>query len=75
MKEWAEFFHKGNCDKCVPCREGIYRILKMMESERIDKKILDDLFFAMEESSFCSLGRSIPETFRGAINKLLKFTP
>ena len=72
MREWAEFLHGGNCDKCVPCREGVYRILKMLDKGKINKKLLKDLFFVLEETSFCSLGKIIPKTFQGTIKKLLK---
>ena len=71
MKKWADFFLEENCDKCIPCREGSYRIAEMIKKEKIDKKILDDLFLVLEESSFCALGRGIPLPFRGLITKLL----
>ena len=72
MKEWADFFHKGNCDKCVPCREGVYRIKEMMKKGRVDKKLLDDLFFVLENTSFCGLGKIAPRPFKGTISKLMK---
>lgn len=72
MKEWAEFFNSGNCDKCTPCREGIYRINEMLRKGKIDKELLKDIFFVMEKTSFCSLGKGIPETFKDTISKLLK---
>jgi len=71
MKKWVEFFYKENCDKCVPCREGVYRIKEMLEKGKIDKKILDDLFFVMEETSFCALGQIAVVPFRSLINKIL----
>jgi len=30
MGKWADFFMKGNCDKCVPCREGLFRLKQMI---------------------------------------------
>ncbi len=36
MKKWANFFLEGNCDKCTPCREGLYRIMEMIEEEDFD---------------------------------------
>ena len=72
MKGWAEFFHTGNCDKCVPCREGTYRILKMMEGGKIDKDLLEDFLFVLKETSFCALGKGVPTPFEGVIAKLLK---
>ena len=71
MKKWADFFIKGNCDKCVPCREGVYRISEMVKTRKIDKKILEDLCFVLENTSFCPLGKSAAISFKSLINKLI----
>jgi len=70
METWADFFVKGNCDKCVPCREGSYRILEMIKHRKIDKQKLEELYFSLEQTSFCPLGKSIPTAFRSLIQKL-----
>jgi NADH:ubiquinone oxidoreductase subunit F (NADH-binding) len=70
MKKWAEFFLKGNCDKCVPCREGVYRINEMVRTRKIDCKILSDLFFVMEQTSFCPLGKGATLPFKSLCDKL-----
>jgi NADH:ubiquinone oxidoreductase subunit F (NADH-binding) len=72
MERWAEFFHLGNCDKCVPCREGAYRIYEMVKKRELDYAVLDELFLSLSESSFCALGRSIPVPFRSLIEKVIK---
>jgi|WetSurMetagenome_2_1015567.scaffolds.fasta_scaffold147809_2 [NiFe] hydrogenase diaphorase moiety large subunit len=72
MKKWAEFFHVGNCDKCVPCREGAYRIYEMVKSKKLDYEVLDSLFLSLKESSFCALGRGIPTPFQSLIEKVIK---
>lgn len=71
MRTWIDFFMAENCDKCTPCREGSYRILEMVRDRKFDKQKLEDIFFVLEETSFCALGRSIPLPFRSAIKKLL----
>lgn len=70
MREWAEFFVKGNCDKCVPCREGTYRMLEMIKKK--DLTGIEDIFFTLSNSSFCSLGRFAPCPFESLINKVIK---
>lgn len=70
MKFWIVFFMRENCDKCTPCREGTYRILKMLEKKKLDKKVLEELFFVLENTSFCYLGKSVVVPFRSAIKKL-----
>lgn len=83
MEKWADFFLWGNCDKCVPCREGVYRLMEIIKKEKDgsvrpslrefkekNKKILEDLFFILEQTSFCALGKGVVVPFRSLINKL-----
>ncbi|PIS41441.1 MAG: hypothetical protein COT25_03085 [Candidatus Kerfeldbacteria bacterium CG08_land_8_20_14_0_20_42_7] len=53
LRFWVDFFMKRNCDKCVPCREGLLRIREMVDKKKFDKKTLDDLYFVLENTSFC----------------------
>ena len=71
MKKWAQFFLEQNCDKCVPCREGVYRIQEMLKQNKIDQKILDDLFLVLDQSSYCALGRMVVVPFKSLIKKVL----
>ena len=71
MKKWAQFVLDENCDKCAPCREGMFRIKEMISSKKLDKKTLEDIFFAMENTSFCPFGKNAPGPFRDIINKLM----
>jgi NADH:ubiquinone oxidoreductase subunit F (NADH-binding) len=70
MRYWIEFIMNGNCDKCVPCREGTYRIYEMLESGNLDKKELSDLLDVLEKTSFCALGKGVAIPFRSLISKL-----
>jgi len=74
MKKWAQFFNKENCDKCVPCREGLYRIEEIVNKKVItteDKAILNELFTTIEQTSLCPLGKIASTPFKSAIEKLL----
>lgn len=74
MKKWAEFFFEENCDKCVPCREGTYRILEIINKKQLsqkDKEALYDIFNVMEKTSFCPLGRNAVLPFKTAMEKLI----
>jgi len=71
MEKWADFFLKANCDKCVPCREGVFRLAKIIKSKELDRSLLEDIFFVMEKTSFCPLGRTIPVPFKTLIDKLI----
>lgn len=71
MENWADFFLQGNCDKCVPCREGIYRLKQAILQKNFKKQELETLFNTLEKASFCALGRGAATPFRGLINKVL----
>ncbi len=74
-KEWVSFILKGNCDKCTPCREGYYRISEILEKGlyKMDKEILEDIFFVLKETSFCSLGSSAITPLKGIMEKIIKY--
>lgn len=72
MQKWATFFLKENCDKCVPCREGIYRINEMVKSKKLNKQAIEDILFVMKETSFCPLGRNAYKPFQTLMEKIIK---
>lgn len=72
MKKWADFFIKENCDKCVPCREGTFRIKELLNDKKIDRSKLEEIFFTLKETSFCSLGKSVPIPFESLLNKVYR---
>ncbi|MBT4849810.1 hypothetical protein HON36_03075 [Candidatus Parcubacteria bacterium] len=71
MRRIMEFFMEENCDKCTPCREGTYRLMQMIRDRSIDKKVLDDLLFVLENTSFCALGKMVVPPMRSAVKKLI----
>lgn len=71
MKQWTDFFLAENCDKCLPCREGIYRLSKMIEKKKVDRKLLKDMTFILKETSFCGLGKISAIPFNSLIDRLL----
>jgi NADH:ubiquinone oxidoreductase subunit F (NADH-binding) len=72
MKKWADFFAKENCDKCTPCREGMFRIVKMLEGGKIDRALMGELLFVLKETSFCALGRGAVIPFESLLKKVYK---
>jgi len=70
LQKWANFFNKENCDKCVPCREGVYRIKEMVDNHKIDEQALEDILFVMNETSFCALGKAAVVPFKSLIEKI-----
>ncbi|MDD4607098.1 MAG: NADH-ubiquinone oxidoreductase-F iron-sulfur binding region domain-containing protein [Patescibacteria group bacterium] len=71
MHEWSQFLLQGNCDKCVPCREGLYRINELIENKNLDLKVWQDILNTMQLSSLCPLGQCAPQTFYDLIHKII----
>ncbi len=71
MKNWVDFYVSQNCDKCAPCREGLFRIKELLYQNNLDQKILNDIFDALQKTAFCPLGRLAAAPFKTAIAKLL----
>jgi len=69
MKKWVDFLLEGNCDKCTPCREGLFRIMEMIKKKNFNE--VEDMFFVMEETSLCPLGRVAVTPFRSLLKKIL----
>lgn len=72
MRYWAEFYAKENCDKCTPCREGSMRILQMLKNGEVNKQRFYEIFLALEQSSFCSLGRGMSAPYKTLLEKVIK---
>jgi NADH:ubiquinone oxidoreductase subunit F (NADH-binding) len=72
MKKWIEFFYAENCGKCVPCREGVYRIREILEKEKINYEDMKEILFNLRESSFCPLGKTVAVPFESLIEKIIE---
>ena len=63
LLSWAGFFHRESCGKCVPCREGTYRLweiakrLKKNDLREKDRENIEDILWTLSNSCFCPLGR------------------
>ncbi|MCX6758266.1 MAG: hypothetical protein NTX14_00995 [Candidatus Nealsonbacteria bacterium] len=70
MKKWTLFFIKENCGKCVPCREGVYRLNEMLLFKSFDVKAALEITAVLKETSFCPFGKGVANSFESLINKL-----
>jgi NADP-reducing hydrogenase subunit HndC len=63
---YTEFLARESCGKCVPCREGLRQMLRILnritagEAEEGDVELLEDLGEVLQEASLCALGKSAP---------------
>jgi formate dehydrogenase len=61
------FFEHESCGQCTPCRVGTAKAVKLMERDRWDRSLLEELSQAMEDASICGLGQAAPNPLRCAI--------
>lgn len=79
LLSWMDFFHRESCGKCVPCREGTFRLWEIAKrfrdgeiSDR-DKQAVKDIIWTLQRSTFCPFGRFAATAFSDAIEKLKIF--
>ncbi|WP_298679558.1 NAD(P)H-dependent oxidoreductase subunit E [uncultured Lentibacter sp.] len=61
------FFEDESCGQCTPCRVGCEKAVKLMQAERWDKALLEELSSAMVDASICGLGQAAPNPIRMTI--------
>ncbi len=63
---FIEFLVSESCGKCVPCREGIYRMNEILhdicagKGKKGDLELLERMAEAIKDGSLCALGGSAP---------------
>ncbi|TEB08408.1 NADP-reducing hydrogenase subunit HndC [Pelotomaculum schinkii] len=63
---YLNFLAEESCGKCVPCREGIKRMLEILNDiyrgrgQAGDMELLLEICDAVKEASLCGLGKSAP---------------
>jgi formate dehydrogenase len=53
-----KFMEDESCGQCTPCRVGTAKAAALMEEERWDKSLLDDISKVMTDASICGLGQA-----------------
>ncbi|WP_372834560.1 NAD(P)H-dependent oxidoreductase subunit E [Puniceibacterium confluentis] len=58
------FFEDESCGQCTPCRVGCEKAVKLMQADRWDAPLLEELCTAMGDASICGLGQAAPNPIR-----------
>ena len=58
------FFEAESCGQCTPCRVGCEKAVKLMQAERWDQPLLEELCQVMQDASICGLGQAAPNAIR-----------
>ncbi|UCE64391.1 MAG: 4Fe-4S binding protein, partial [Nitrospirota bacterium] len=70
---FIDFLTDESCGKCVPCREGLRQMLKILTNitdgngKEGDIELLEDLSEVAKEASLCALGTSAPNPFLSTV--------
>ena len=67
--QWINFFIAENCGKCVPCREGVYRLREIFSRETVDIAKAKDIVKLLAAASFCPFGKGVANSFGSLISK------
>ena len=58
------FFEDESCGQCTPCRGGCEKAVKLMQEDRWNQSLLEDLCTTMVDASICGLGQAAPNPIR-----------
>ncbi|MGV6848347.1 MAG: NAD(P)H-dependent oxidoreductase subunit E [Marinibacterium sp.] len=58
------FFEDESCGQCTPCRVGCEKAVKLMQADRWDTGLLEEVCQAMADASICGLGQAAPNPIR-----------
>ncbi|MDZ4385235.1 MAG: NADH-ubiquinone oxidoreductase-F iron-sulfur binding region domain-containing protein [Candidatus Moranbacteria bacterium] len=74
LLSWTGFFRRESCGKCVPCREGTFRLWEIAKrlqdgevSER-DVAAIQDILWTLNNTTFCPLGKFAATAFSDALD-------
>jgi formate dehydrogenase len=56
----VQFFHDESCGQCTPCRVGTAKAAVLMQQERWNTPLLEELARVMADASICGLGQAAP---------------
>ncbi len=71
VKKWINFFEHESCGQCTPCREGTLRLKEIIESDKPDWQLFNDLVDNLSESAFCGLGTALPIPLKTYVQNVL----
>lgn len=72
-KYFLEFLKEESCGKCIPCRDGIKRMLQILtritegKGKEEDLFLLEELAEVVADSSLCGLGTTAPNPVLGTL--------
>ena len=62
-----KFFADESCGQCTPCRVGTEKAAGLMQADKWDVELLNDLTTVMVDASICGLGQAAPNPMLSVI--------
>jgi NADH:ubiquinone oxidoreductase subunit F (NADH-binding) len=75
LLSWSGFFRRESCGKCLPCREGTFRLHEIIkrfsdgEISKRDRMALEDILWTLKNTTFCPFGRFAATAISDAFEK------
>ena len=73
VRSFLEFLTNESCGKCVPCREGIRQLLKVLarirdgKGKKTDIALLEEIAEVMGAASLCALGKTACDPLKSSL--------
>lgn len=70
---FLDFLTNESCGKCVPCREGIRQMIKIVnriskgDGRKGDIELLEEIAEVTSSASLCSLGKTASDPLKGTL--------
>ena len=58
------FFEDESCGQCTPCRVGCEKAVKLMQADKWDQNLLEEISATMVDASICGLGQAASNPIR-----------
>ena len=70
-RNMMRFFQHESCGQCTPCRVGTAKASALIEKDKWDIPMLNDLSLVMRDASICGLGQAAPNP----VDCVIKYYP
>jgi formate dehydrogenase len=70
-RNMMRFFQHESCGQCTPCRVGTAKATALIEKDKWDIPMLNDLSQVMRDASICGLGQAAPNP----VDCVIKYFP
>ena len=70
-RNMMRFFQHESCGQCTPCRVGTAKASALIEKDKWDIPMLNDLSLVMRDASICGLGQAAPNP----VDCVIKYFP